>query len=904
MKLNKKVDIFYRIKKINNNEKILKNLPLKLKRVCKPMSGLVRCLIFNFIPTVLETPLNIIILPPPQEVKLLQGTLAIKSKLCFHMENVPNIEFFKELLREELEPLAIQVEFNEVFSKNLIEEPFTFQCPNADESYRLVVHQEYAQIDALSTQGLYYGFQTFFQLLTKSDGKQLLLPQVEIFDYPTMEIRGVADDISRGQVFTVDAAKRYIREISRVKNNFFAIYIEDIFEFSAHPKIGMGRGRLTPAEVREICAYGAKYFVEIFPIFESYQHWDNILRLPDYEKYGEFPGSFNLNIGDPAIFPLIDSMYSDLVNVFPSPYFHIGGDEAFDIGRFRSREFVKKMGGIGPALAEVVGKLIEMIKAHGKTKILMYHDMIIHYEEALASLPKDLILMYWNYSPKKNAKHNKIKKLREARFNVIVSPAMINWGRNWPDIHKSWNNIIAIIKAGIKFGAIGVLNSTWGDNGNEDMRENRYWGAFLSGTLAWNPKCFDKTTFWEGFARLFYGISDGLLVKSIYHTLSTFNEHWNFVYPVRFMPLFWCHPFPALKIKPHYKRWQELKENMDYANQLITQLENKVTRNEWHIGYLKLAALLGKTLARKYATSVNISSILLKEGVNATLIPIVEKDCQEMISLYQTAKSMYEKLWLQCAKQEGLGRILTKFDLMINAYQQKLKEIKKGLKWSNPFLPSEWIYPKGARIGVDDSYFVRYTFNLNIPKDFIRRAHVQLVGNDYAILYVNGQKLGSVSSRLCISPVPRDTAVKIFDIQPYLAPGKNILGIEGRCFSVAVPAILAYGEIMLEDERAYILTTDKHWVGSSKYEKDWTLLTFDDSNWKPVRSRGRVPKFNSEINLPDFEQGIPSRLVDHFGILSFLSVTINSFVGPTLAAIIRRLLGIGMKVLGLDTYLL
>jgi hypothetical protein len=647
-----------------------------------------------------------------------------------------------------------------------------------------------------------------------------------------------------------------------------------------------------------------KYFVEIFPIFESYQHWDNILRIPEYEKFGEFPGSFNLNIGDPTIFPLVDGMYADLAKAFPSPYFHVGGDEAFDVGRYRSREFVAKAGSLGPALGQVLTKLVAMAKAHGKSKILMYHDVVIHHEAALKALPKDLILMYWNYSGKKKNKHAKIKALRDAGFEVIVSPAMINWGRNWPDIHKSWNNITGIIKAGVKYNALGVLNSTWGDNGNEDMRENRYWGAFLSGAMAWNPVGFDKEAFWEGYARLFYGTPDGPLVKAVYHALSTFNEQWKLMYPVRFMPMFWCHPFPAPEIKPYYKKWPDLQTGMNQADRLIVQLEEKVTRNTWHLDYLKLAALLGKTLARKYATSIDVANIMSEQGVNPTTTVIVGNECQEMIALYQTTRILYEELWLQCAKRDMLGRVLVKFDWMINVYEKKLAEVKGGVKWSSAFLPSQWIYPRGAQIRVDNHFFVRYLLKLNFPKDFIKRAHVQVVGNDYATLFVNGHQVGSVSSRMCLSPMPRDTAVRIFDIQPFLEPGNNVLGIDGQCFSVAVPAVLAYGEIVFNDGRMYPIITDKHWKGSACPVGNWSLPTFDDATWTPVMSRGQVPAFNSEITLPDFDQGIPSRLSDHFGELSFMSVAAGAILGPTMGKLAKLILGLGLKVLGLGTYLL
>ena len=134
-----------------------------------------------------------------------------------------------------------------------------------EEAYNLNIGKNKISIHSLSEKGLFYGCQTLLQILknsflndkkllelSKEERNNLLLPEVDIKDVPDLKIRGVADDISRGQVFTVKSAKRYIKILSHYKMNFYCPYIEDMFAHPKHPKIGKDRGALTIEEIKKI----------------------------------------------------------------------------------------------------------------------------------------------------------------------------------------------------------------------------------------------------------------------------------------------------------------------------------------------------------------------------------------------------------------------------------------------------------------------------------------------------------------------------------------------------------------------------------------------------------------------------------------------------------------------------
>ncbi|MFX1385465.1 MAG: glycoside hydrolase family 20 zincin-like fold domain-containing protein, partial [Promethearchaeota archaeon] len=170
-----------------------------------------------------------------------------------------------------------------------------------EQGYILISESSSIFIQAPSYHGIFYGIQTFIQLLNSSQNK-LSISEMIIIDYPALKIRGVSDDISRGQAPTIENLKKFIKELSHYKiNQYYLVYINDMFSFSNHPEIGKDRGRYSKDDILELQDFATKHFIEIIPIFQTVGHWDNILHNPDYWKYGEFPGSNSLNIANAEI---------------------------------------------------------------------------------------------------------------------------------------------------------------------------------------------------------------------------------------------------------------------------------------------------------------------------------------------------------------------------------------------------------------------------------------------------------------------------------------------------------------------------------------------------------------------------------------------------------------------------
>ena len=120
------------------------------------------------------------------------------------------------------------------------------------EEYKLRVAADRIEITASAPNGVYYGLVTLSQLFALNDG---MICSLEIIDRPTMPLRGISDDISRGQVSTLQNFKDILRRMSLVKCNVYMPYMEDTFQYKQYPESGKYSDPVTQEEWKELIEY-------------------------------------------------------------------------------------------------------------------------------------------------------------------------------------------------------------------------------------------------------------------------------------------------------------------------------------------------------------------------------------------------------------------------------------------------------------------------------------------------------------------------------------------------------------------------------------------------------------------------------------------------------------------------
>jgi hypothetical protein len=500
--------------------------------------------------------------------------------------------------------------------------------------------------------------------------------------------------------------------------------------------------------------------------------------------------------------------------------------------------------------------------------------------------------MYWDYSPKKN--YVKVKNIVDSGFPVIVSPSMLCWSRHFPNYNVSGLNIINLIEyaKGLMKDSdliLGQLNSTWGDFSNHNLRENNIYGAILSGTASWTISKVDYNSFIKDLGYCFFGLkqlSDVNAFYNIFFNLTDINKLYKNKLPIPFQNFYnflYRHPFNDESLKPNCKNYKKILSITDEIESKFIDLKGKISINPEYLPYLEYSIKIAQIFAEKDELRVNINSKLknFESGAIPTKIKEeISKNLKKFKHKIQDLSIEYERLWKLCAKEPNLQYPLTKYKNIYKFVEQKEKQIENNITFINPLLSSAFIWTN-ERISHPKSRYFRK--ELNIAGEILK-AKIQVIIDNFGYVSVNGEYIGSVSSRFSLSILPLKNSIRVFDITAHLKKGKNIIEIEANHYLESRGSLNVYLEYTEENADKSIqnheIISDSTWLYA--FNK-----TTKDENWKKVKVIGYSPKVNSYIYKPSLIDGERSYTEDSFGLKSNLYFITHLLFGKFLAKIIR-----------------
>ncbi len=304
---------------------------------------------------------NYQIVPLPQEITVTEGTsftLDETVAIAYQGDEAmkQNATFLAEYIKEKV---GLDLPITNQSSNKAITLSVENNGDNP-EGYQLTVSADGIAIIGASPAGVFYGIQTLRKALPVTKGKAKL-PAVEINDYPRFSYRGAHLDVSR-HFFTVDSIKRFIDILALHNINRFHWHLTDDqgwrFEMKKYPKlstiaaersetvIGRNSGeydgqhygpfQYTQDDCREIVAYAAERYITVIPEIDLPGHMQAALAA--YPEFGCTGGPYEvwkmwgvsenvLCAGNDATLGFIEDVLTEIVDVFPSEYIHVGGDE-------------------------------------------------------------------------------------------------------------------------------------------------------------------------------------------------------------------------------------------------------------------------------------------------------------------------------------------------------------------------------------------------------------------------------------------------------------------------------------------------------------------------------------------------------------------------------------------------
>jgi len=391
------------------------------------------------------------------------------------------------------------------------------------EQYRLKITEKGVTIECATEAGAFYGIQTLSQILDQSGDR---LPCLSIDDYPDFAERGMYLDLARGRVPTIESLLLLADTLAHFKINQLQLYIEHTFAFRGHPDIGKGASPISADDILCLDAFCRKRHIELVPSLASFGHMATILKHPQYRHLAEDRGvgdykdpdararnhykAWTIVPGKRESYDFLDSLFSEFLPLFSSKRFNVCCDETWDLGTGQSYDACKKRGK-GRVYLDHILKLRTISKRYGK-KIMFWGDIIRDYPELVPKIPKDVILLDWGYSSRD--KFSRVSDFKRVDLPFYVCPGTRGWVSLFPQLHESAGNIMGYAAAGKRYGAVGLLNTDWGDGGHYNFMEYSWFGYLVGAEQSWNTKG-DYESFTKRFVERFLGSSSAALVKAV-----------------------------------------------------------------------------------------------------------------------------------------------------------------------------------------------------------------------------------------------------------------------------------------------------------------------------------------------------------------------------------------------------
>jgi len=666
--------------------------------------------------------------PKLKEVKLGGGEFVINDQttLLLGKNHTRADKFAAKLLNQEIENLIktpLQVKVPRVSSnfKNAIIltiperdreflKIFKWQAALAGkklrkEGYIIGVEDEYILIAAASEAGLFYGVQTLRQLLESKEGK-IMVPFLWVRDWPEIRYRGIMQDISRGQVLTIDTFKELIRTLSYFKINLLSLYIEHTFVFEKHPLIGQDCGSLTREEVKELDKYARDYHIELVPSFQALGHLYQILKHKEYAHLAETESRWSLSPAEEESYKFLQELFSEIVPAFSSKFFNIGCDEVMDLGEGKSKKMAQELGKGGLYLSHIL-KVKRVLDDYGRTTML-WGDMLLHHPEVIPNLPKDIIIMNWHYGTDKLEGSDYYRPLIEvfqkAGLQQFACPGTSSWLRLFPDICIANRNIKCFISEAKKFGVEGVLTTNWGDNGNYNLLGYVWYGFAFSAETCWNPNKTEERSFDRRFCSRFFGPNTEPIAQAIWllsQSSSIISIDLPPEYPSWPHLLFWDDPFEgkySVNVKDPLETGRKLTIISNSASEIISDNQEKVTKNKKWLDDLFFAAREIGYLGKRLLFIEEAKNLYHQAYANLGDEKVVTECLKKILALLKQLRSdllqlkeKYQNLWLKENRRPGLDYNLERCTLLIESFDRKISEleiIKKGYDKPGGSLPA------------------------------------------------------------------------------------------------------------------------------------------------------------------------------------------------------------------------
>ncbi len=397
------------------------------------------------------------VIPKPLSCKLQSGTFTFGNSTVIELktgdDGIKKAAEFLKCFVEQTGDCSIKIDSDDDTRNKIV---FAVcDTISRDDAYTLKITPREITITSKSGEGAFYAVQTLRQLLPVACEKKICdenvvldVPCVSIYDVPRFSHRGFMLDVAR-HYFPVDFIKKSIDMMALYKLNVLHLHLTDDqgwrVEIKSKPRltsVGAWRrqsivghkndeprkydgkrhgGYYTQEELREIVEYAQDRFIEVIPEIEMPGHTQSILAAypqmacfpKDYEVSCDWGVHKNVLCTREESFKFLEDVLSEVFEIFPSKYIHIGGDECPKEQWSKCpvcQQNIKKMGlkDEYELQSYFINRMEKFVNSHGR--------QIIGWDEILeGGIAPNAIVMSWR------GEEGGIKAA-EMKHSVIMTP--------------------------------------------------------------------------------------------------------------------------------------------------------------------------------------------------------------------------------------------------------------------------------------------------------------------------------------------------------------------------------------------------------------------------------------------------------------------------------------------------
>ncbi len=461
-------------------------------------------------------------LPMPHEVQEKPGEFQIRwnTSVILSDRTAPGALLWARMLRQEVLD-ASGLDLHILRGEDLPGSLYLDEDPALPpERYELTVSENGVRVAGGSDEALLHGVCTLRQWIRRNGA---VLPCIGIKDWPDLLHRGFYQDISRGRVLKLDALKRLVDLLCEYKINEFQLYIEHTYLFRNLSEAWRDEDPLEAEDILELDAYCRERHIELIPSLATFGHMYQILstktcadlcELRDSEK---IPFSYTyairrhtINPTHPGALELVKGMITEYKALFTSRKFNICCDETFDLCSDRSSETAAKEGAHNLYI-RYLAELCRWLLEQGITP-LFWGDVLGTVPESIRMLPKEGICLNWGYEP--DYPEDEIRNTAKLGATQYACPGLNTWSHMIPLLEDSFSNIRAMCRYAHKYGAIGLLNTDWGDWGHICDPAFSIPGILYGAAFSWNAAEVSMEEMNDAISFLYYGDRTGAFMRA------------------------------------------------------------------------------------------------------------------------------------------------------------------------------------------------------------------------------------------------------------------------------------------------------------------------------------------------------------------------------------------------------